>query len=117
MSGRRIEILHIADCPNWKATGELVTGVLNELGAGNTPIEYVLLTTPEEAAAVPFSGSPTVLIDGVDEFLSEGGHCGSGVPRVPHGRVLRRGIIQRGLARGTRSGACEHRQQQIRLGD
>gem|GEM_PF-3118251 len=39
MGGRRIEILHIADCPNWKAIGELVTGVLNELGAGNTPIE------------------------------------------------------------------------------
>ena len=71
MGGRRIEILHIADCPNWKAIGELVTGVLNELGAGNTPIEYVLLTTPEEAAAVPF-GFPTVLIDGVGAFPSEG---------------------------------------------
>lgn len=72
MTVMKIEILHIADCPNWTATGELVMDVLNELGAGNTPIEYVLLTTPEEVAAVPFAGSPTVLIDGVDAFPSEG---------------------------------------------
>lgn len=65
-----IEILHIGDCPNWRETGVLVTQTLRELGAEETPVTFTLLTTPEEAARVPFAGSPTVLIDGVDAFPS-----------------------------------------------
>lgn len=64
----KVQILHIADCPNWKITGEDVIGVLSELDARDVQVEYVLLTTPEEAGGVPFAGSPTILIDGVDAF-------------------------------------------------
>ncbi|WP_448811826.1 hypothetical protein [Agromyces bauzanensis] len=67
-----IEILHIDDCPNWRKAGRLVTQALEELGAGDVPVRFTLLSTPEQAAAVPFAGSPTILVDGVDAFPSEG---------------------------------------------
>ena len=64
----RIEILHTADCPNWRDTADLVTRVLTELNASNTLLSFRTLHSPEEAASVLFAGSPTVLIDGVDAF-------------------------------------------------
>lgn len=68
----RIEILHIEACPNWRDAGELVARVLEELDAKQVPVEFTLISTPEEADAVPFAGSPTILIDGVDAFPSGG---------------------------------------------
>jgi len=67
-----IEILHIEDCPNWRDTGDRVVQVLAQLGAPETPVRLTLLSSPEEAERVPFAGSPTVLIDGVDAFPSNG---------------------------------------------
>ncbi len=69
----KIQILHIDDCPNWKIIGADVVATLHELGASDVPVEYQLLTTSAEAAEVPFAGSPTLLIDGVDAFPSAGG--------------------------------------------
>lgn len=68
----RVQILHIADCPNWEKTEEDIAAVLRELDAQDVELESVLLTTPEEAAEVAFAGSPTILIDGVDAFPSSG---------------------------------------------
>jgi hypothetical protein len=67
-----IEILHIDDCPNWQEAGARVRQALQELGAPEVPVTFTLLSTVEEAAARPFAGSPTVLIDGVDAFPSDG---------------------------------------------
>lgn len=67
-----IEILHIEACPNWRYAGELVSRVLDELDAKHVPVTFTLISTPDEAAAVPFAGSPTILVDGVDAFPSEG---------------------------------------------
>jgi hypothetical protein len=68
----KIEILHIEACPNWRAAGDMVARVLEELDAKQVPVEFTLISTPQEAAAVPFAGSPTILVDGVDAFPSEG---------------------------------------------
>lgn len=68
----KIEILHIEECPNWRDAGERVARVLEELDATHVPITFTLISTPEEAAAVPFAGSPTIVIDGVDAFPSKG---------------------------------------------
>jgi hypothetical protein len=68
----KIEILHIADCPNWRETGEAVARVLAELGAADTPVRLTLIGSREQAEALAFAGSPTILIDGVDAFPSEG---------------------------------------------
>ncbi|RNE59353.1 thioredoxin family protein [Cryobacterium tepidiphilum] len=63
-----IEILHIAECPNWEEAGRRVHGALAATGRPTTSIEYRLLQSSEEAAEFPFAGSPTILIDGVDAF-------------------------------------------------
>ena len=67
-----MEILHIDECPNWVEAGTLVEGVLAELGCGDVEVTYRLLTDSIQAAAVPFAGSPTILLDGVDAFPSAG---------------------------------------------
>lgn len=64
----RIELLHIADCPNWAETGRRLRLALAATGHDEVPIDYRLLETPEEAAAVPFAGSPTITVDGTDLF-------------------------------------------------
>lgn len=68
----KIEILHIADCPNSKEAGERAQLALAQAGVSDATIEYRLLSSPEDAATVPFAGSPTILINGVDAFPSEG---------------------------------------------
>lgn len=64
----RVDVLHIDECPNWEQLGGLVEELLPALGAVDVHPRFVLISTPEEAAAVPFAGSPTLLIDGVDAY-------------------------------------------------
>jgi hypothetical protein len=64
----KIDVLHIDECPNWERAGTVIEEILSELGASDVRPNFVLIRTPEEAAAVPFAGSPTILIDGVDPF-------------------------------------------------
>lgn len=68
----RVEILHIDECPNWMDAGTRVRAALDAVGLPGITVEYLLLTTREEAAHVAFAGSPTILIDGVDAFPSDG---------------------------------------------
>jgi hypothetical protein len=68
----RVEILHIDECPNWVEAGTRVEVALAELGRGDVEVSYRLLTDSVQAAAVPFAGSPTILLDGVDAFPTDG---------------------------------------------
>lgn len=68
----KVEILHIDECPNWLEAGHLMRSTLDESGLEDVRIEYRLLQTGQEAAQVPFAGSPTILINGVDAFPSDG---------------------------------------------
>lgn len=68
----RVEVVHIDECPNWVAAGERVRGALDRVGLSDVPVEFVLVTTSEEAAESAFAGSPTILIDGVDVVPSGG---------------------------------------------
>lgn len=63
-----IEIVHIRDCPSWMVAGQRVKEALLAGGLSNTAVEFRLLETREDAAAVLFAGSPTILADGVDLF-------------------------------------------------
>lgn len=67
-----IEILHIEECANWQRAGDAVRSALDQLALADVGIRFRLLSTSAEAAAVPFAGSPTVLIDGADAFPSDG---------------------------------------------
>lgn len=68
----KIEILHIDACPNWEEAGRRTRIALAEAGTPDAAIEYRLLSSPEDAARVPFAGSPTILINGVDAFPGGG---------------------------------------------
>ena len=71
----KFQLLHIDGCPNTEVADARLRAALTavagaEGGAHKTSceIERVRLTTGAEAATVPFFGSPTVLLDGVDLF-------------------------------------------------
>lgn len=64
----KIDVLHIEECPNWEQLGTILDGLLSGLGAVDMHPRFVLIRTREEAAAVPFAGSPTILIDGIDPY-------------------------------------------------
>ena len=74
MRGRigTIEVLHIAECPGWERTIELSRQALDELGIDAASVSARLIVSTAEARRTHFAGSPTVLIDGVDPFPSEG---------------------------------------------
>lgn len=64
----KVQVVHIDECPNSAAAGERVRSALDAVGLADVPVEYVLVRTSDEAAAVEFAGSPTFLIDGHDAF-------------------------------------------------
>lgn len=62
-----VEVLHIRHCPSWIEAGERLNDALESAGLPRN-VEYRIIETPQDAAAVSFSGSPTILLDGVDAF-------------------------------------------------
>ncbi len=37
----KIQVLHIEDCPNWQEAGDRVRLVLDSIGRGDVPVEFV----------------------------------------------------------------------------
>ena len=67
--GRMIlEVLHIDACPNWIEAGHRLEDALTATGHRGITIKYHLLESSEDAADVPFSGSPTITLNGQDLF-------------------------------------------------
>lgn len=67
-----IEVLHVPDCPN-------LAPMLQRLGeVTEIPATTREICTETEAAALGMSGSPTLLINGVDPF-AQGESCGCGI--------------------------------------
>ena len=62
----KIDVLHIDNCPNWQDAGSMIVELIDELGITDVVPTFTLITSSEDAAKVPFAGSPTILIDGVD---------------------------------------------------
>ena len=61
----KIELLYIADCPNHQPALNIVEDVLREQGL--TPdVTQIEVSSPAQAAALAFFGSPTVRVDGKD---------------------------------------------------
>jgi hypothetical protein len=68
----QIDILHIADCPNWREAGVRMRAALATVGADPGAIDYHLVTERAQLDDLAFAGSPTILVDGRDLFPSEG---------------------------------------------
>ena len=71
-----ITLQYFDECPNWRVAKARLRQALGELGLAGQPIRRQRVETPEEAAAVGFGGSPTILIDGVDPFAERAGPAG-----------------------------------------
>ena len=67
-----LEILYIADCPNWQQAGTRLQDALNATGYTDESIGYRLLRSSDDAVGTAFAGSPTVTLDGIDLIPSRG---------------------------------------------
>jgi hypothetical protein len=66
----RITIQYFEGCPHWKLADERIQGVLRTLGRDDVKMEHQLIDSPQMAERVGFHGSPTILIDGRDPFVT-----------------------------------------------
>ncbi|MUN06116.1 thioredoxin family protein [Agromyces luteolus] len=67
----RVELLHLADCPNWEQTLRLLREVLDATGHHDVLITASVIDPGEPAVDTRFAGSPTILVDGTDPFASD----------------------------------------------
>ena len=72
----RVELLYFDGCPNWRLTDERLREALAQAGRDDVPVERRLVTTPEQAEANGFRGSPTVLVNGWDPFADSSAPVG-----------------------------------------
>ncbi len=68
MSAVKVTLQYFPGCPNWRAAEAQVCRALELLGLPRGALALQVVLTPEDAEAVGFRGSPTVLVDGVDPF-------------------------------------------------
>lgn len=61
-----VELQYFEGCPNWRVAAERLAQVAAEEAV--ITVRRRIVATPEEAEAVGFRGSPTILIDGHDAF-------------------------------------------------
>lgn len=62
----RVEVLTIDGCPHAELALQRARSALDALGHEQVVVEERRIGSPAEAAAAPFAGSPTVLVNGVD---------------------------------------------------
>jgi hypothetical protein len=63
-----VRLLYFDDCPNWRVAEARLKEALAGIGADPNAVVYEQVTTAEEAEALGFRGSPTILVDGADPF-------------------------------------------------
>lgn len=66
-----ITLRYFDGCPNWEVAKARVEDAIEEVGAPSV-VRLEQVETPEEADALLFRGSPTILIDGKDPFDESG---------------------------------------------
>ncbi|HEX9977227.1 MAG TPA: thioredoxin family protein [Acidimicrobiia bacterium] len=78
-----IEVLHIAGCPTWEETRDLLERVTGG------PVATRLISSAEEAEEIGFCGSPTVRVDGIDPWADQNARVGLAcrIYRLPDGRL------------------------------
>ena len=66
-----VTIQHVQDCPGPPVARERVEAAAAQLGL-DLEVELVRVDSVEDAARLGFTGSPTILVDGVDPFATPG---------------------------------------------
>src|SRR5450756_1653293 len=72
----KVELLYFEGCPNWRETDHRLRQALQLVGRDDVHVERIRVSTPEEAEATGFLGSPTVRIDGTEPFAEPGAAVG-----------------------------------------
>jgi hypothetical protein len=68
----KVTIQYFDGCPHWKLADERVRMVLRGLSRSDVKLEHQLIDSAAAAERVGFHGSPTILIDGRDPFVTGG---------------------------------------------
>lgn len=86
VAGMNVTLQYFDGCPSWRTVDERLRALADEL---DLRIGYQLVDSPEEAEAVGFLGSPTILIDGHDPFAGAEDQPGLAcrVYETPEGRA------------------------------
>jgi hypothetical protein len=71
-----VTLLYFDRCPNWTLARDRLHDAMRRAGLDKRWLRYRTVATPEEADAVGFPGSPTMLIDGSDPFAGESAPVG-----------------------------------------
>ena len=66
--GLELVLQYFDGCPNWWLADQRLRSALHHVEESSRVVVYQLIRTPQEAQAVGFRGSPTVLVDGIDPF-------------------------------------------------
>lgn len=67
----KIELLHIAGCPNSERALLLLQRAVATTMPSDTSIDYTLIDSAAKAARFPFAVSPTILVGGADLFPTD----------------------------------------------
>ena len=76
-------------CPSWQTTSTRLRQALDAVGHSDAAVRYERVETAEAAERLGFVGSPTVLIDGHDPFLTPGAAVGLACRLYPTPEGLR----------------------------
>lgn len=61
-----VDLLVVDDCPNAAEARGLVTTVAHQLGADGVVMRTTVVRDQQQAEALRFRGSPTIMVAGVD---------------------------------------------------
>lgn len=67
-----VEVLVVPECPHQRQAIELLDTALADIGLGRLTPTVTVITTPDEAAAKRFAGSPTFSMNGRDVLAAPG---------------------------------------------
>lgn len=83
----KVELLYFDGCPNWTVADERLNEAARLVSRDDLTVQRRTVNTEQDAIAVGFAGSPTILIDGRDPFATGDEQVGLAcrVYSTPHG--------------------------------
>jgi hypothetical protein len=72
----KVELVYLDGCPQWRLTEQRLMRALRLVNRPEMTVARRRVDTDEQATALGFVGSPTVLIDGRDPFATGGDSFG-----------------------------------------
>ena len=72
MTSMDIELLVVPDCPNEPVAAAMLRTALDDVGLTSIAFRTTVIDTQHGAEQRGFTGSPTILIDGLDPFIEPG---------------------------------------------